>query len=66
MYGTAYDAVGGMRSIFDKEGGDRLDTIFEYKSGKDSNKLLLETIKQYQNENPTYQPDEDFLEWLSK
>jgi len=66
MYGTAYDALGGMRGIYDKEGGDRLNTLTEYKSGKDSNKLLLETIKQYQNENPTYQPDEDFLKWLSK
>jgi hypothetical protein len=66
MYGTAYDTIGGMRGIYDKEGGDRLNTLTEYKSGKDSNKLLLETIRQYQIENPTYQPDEDFLQWLSK
>ena len=65
MYGTAFDALGGMRGIYDKEGGDRFNTLTEFNLGQGSNKLTLETLRQYASENPNYTIDPDLEKFLS-
>ena len=65
MYGTAYDALGGMRSIYDKESGDRFNTLTEFDLGQGSNMLTLETLRQYAEQNPNYSIDPDLEAFLS-
>lgn len=65
MYGTAFDALGGMRSIYDKEGGDRFNTLTEFDLGQGSNMLTLETLRQYAEQNPNYSIDPELETFLS-
>lgn len=65
MFGTAFDALGGMRGIYDKEGEDRFNTLTEFNLGQGSNKLTLETLRQYASENPNYTIDPDLEKFLS-
>lgn len=55
MYGTAYDTIGGMRGIYDKEGGDRFNTLTEFDQGTKSDAFILESLQQQASENPNYE-----------
>jgi hypothetical protein len=55
MYGTAYDALGGMRGIYDKEGGDRLNTLTEFGQDAKSDAFILESLQQQASQNPNYE-----------
>ena len=55
MYGTAYDTIGGMRGVYDKESGDRFNTLTEFDQGTKSDAFILESLQQQASQNPNYE-----------
>jgi hypothetical protein len=55
MYGIAYDTIGGMRGVYDKESGERFNTLTEFDQGTKSDAFILESLQQQASQNPNYE-----------
>jgi hypothetical protein len=64
LYSNLLNVYGGLRNTASTEADDAFNTLTEYDMGQGSNKLTLETLRQYASENPNYNIDPDLEKFL--
>lgn len=64
LYSNLLNVYGGLRNTASTEADDAFNTLTEYDMGQGSNKLTLETLRQYASENPNYTIDPDLEKFL--